>query len=135
MGTHATVLFDGYCNLCNASVNFVIERDKEGYFKFGPLQSEAANALGERVTGDPDSIVLIEDGKRYEQSSAALRIARKLDGAWPLVFAFIVVPPFIRNGVYRYIARNRYQWFGKTDACRIPSPEYEARFRASPARV
>ena len=125
---HATVLFDGVCNLCNASVNFIIDRDPRAYFQFAPLQSEAAKALGESVTGDPDSIVLIEGGKRYEQSSAALRIARKMSGAWPLLFAFVVVPPFIRNVAYRYIARNRYKWFGKADACRMPSPELKARF-------
>ncbi len=127
---HATVLFDGVCNLCNASVNFVIDRDKRSYFKFAPLQSEAAKALGETVTGDPDSIVLIENGKRHDKSGAALRIARRLNGAWPLLFLFIIVPPFIRDSVYRYIARNRYKWFGKADACRMPTPELKARFLA-----
>jgi predicted DCC family thiol-disulfide oxidoreductase YuxK len=129
MATQATVLFDGVCNLCNASVNFIIDRDPRAYFHFAALQSDAAKQLGEHATsGDPESIVLIEDQKRYERSTAALRIARKLSGAWPLFYAFIVVPRPLRDLVYRFIAKNRYKWFGRRDACRLPSPELKARF-------
>lgn len=124
----ATVLFDGVCNLCNASVNFIIDRDPKGYFRFAALQSDAAKALGETVTGDPDSVILYEDGKRYDKSTAALRIARRLSGLWPVLYMGIIVPRPIRDVVYRFIARNRYKWFGKSDACRLPSPELKARF-------
>ncbi|MCC6808738.1 MAG: thiol-disulfide oxidoreductase DCC family protein [Deltaproteobacteria bacterium] len=124
----AIVLFDGVCNLCNASVNFIIDRDRDGYFRFAALQSETAKALGETFSGDPESVVLIEGGKRYAHSTAALRIARKLRGAWPLFYAFIVVPRPLRDVVYRFIARHRYRWFGRKDACRLPSPELKARF-------
>lgn len=124
----ATILFDGVCNLCNASVNFIIDRDPKGYFRFAALQSDAAKALGEAPNGDPDSIVLLEDGVRYEQSTAALRIARRLSGLWPVLYAGIILPRPLRDLVYRFIARNRYKWFGRRDACRLPSPELKARF-------
>lgn len=130
------ILFDGVCNLCNGAVNFIIDRDKPGRFRFAALQSQRASALlvqqGAKplVAGtDPDSMVLLEDGKLYEQSTAALRIARRLSGVWPvLYYLFIWVPRPIRDWVYRVIARNRYRWFGKTDACRMPTPALKARF-------
>jgi predicted DCC family thiol-disulfide oxidoreductase YuxK len=128
MATQATVLFDGVCNLCNASVDFIINRDPRAYFRFAALQSDAAKALGEATHGGPQSIVLIEDGKRYEQSAAALRIARRLSGAWPLLWIFIVVPRPVRDALYRFVARKRYAWFGRSDECRIPTPELKARF-------
>lgn len=124
----ATVLFDGVCNLCNASINFIIDRDPKAYFRFAALQSDAAKQLGETVTGDPDSIILIEDGKRYDKSTAALRIARRLSGVWPVLYMGIILPRPLRDVIYRFIARNRYKWFGKSDACRLPSPELKARF-------
>lgn len=128
---HAVVLFDGVCNLCNTSVNFVIDRDPEGYFRFASLQSDEAGTLLEQCTEAPgalESIVLIEDGSCYSRSTAALRIARHLTGAWPLLYTFIAVPRPVRDFVYDWIARHRYEWFGKRDSCRVPTPELQSRF-------
>lgn len=127
----AVVLFDGVCNLCNATVNFIIDRDPEGYFRFAPLQSEVAHTyLDEPV--DPGSqlgtIVLYEEGETYTRSSAALRIARRLTGPWPLLFLAIVIPRPVRDRVYDWIAHNRYRWFGRRDQCRMPTPELKERF-------
>lgn len=127
------VLFDGVCNLCNGAVQFIVDRDPEGTFRFASLQSERAAALlreqgREPPAGDPESLVLIEGGRLYERSTAALRIARRLRGAWPLLYTFVVVPRFVRDAVYRLIARNRYRWFGKSAECRVPTPELRARF-------
>lgn len=123
---HAIVLFDGVCNLCNHSVRFVIERDPESYFRFASLQSDVAVELLSRygrapVSAPPDSIVLIENGRVFESSTAALRIARRLRGAWKFLYFFIVIPRPIRDAVYRWIARNRYRWFGtREDVCLVP---------------
>lgn len=125
------IYFDGVCNLCNGSVQFVIKRDKAGKFRFAPLQSRAGQAIlarnglsGEHFT----SFLLSENGKLYRRSTAALRVVRRLPGAWPLLYGFIIVPPFIRNAVYDFIARNRYRWFGKKEACMVPTPELKSRF-------
>ena len=130
----AIVLFDGVCNLCNASVNFVIDRDSAGYFKFASLQSEAAapylgncDASLKRKT-TLESIVLVEGDACYDRSTAALRIAREMDGLWPLLYGFLIIPRPVRDVVYNWIARNRYRWFGRQDVCRIPTPELRARF-------
>lgn len=128
---NAVVLFDGVCNFCNSSVNFVIDRDKKQYFKFGALQSEEGKEVLLKI-GDAedylDSIVLVEGEKVYKDSAAALRISRKLSGFWPMMYAFIIVPRPIRDAVYRFIANNRYAWFGKMDSCRIPTPDIRSRF-------
>ncbi|MDZ4700677.1 MAG: DCC1-like thiol-disulfide oxidoreductase family protein [Rhodothermales bacterium] len=132
---HALVLFDGVCNLCNGSVHFVIDRDPESYFRFAALQSEAAKpALAQcgRDAGVLDSIVLIEEGQCYTRSSAALRIARRLSGGWPVVYAGIIIPRVLRDAIYDFIARNRYRWFGRTEACRIPTLDLRARFLDDP---
>jgi predicted DCC family thiol-disulfide oxidoreductase YuxK len=131
-GDASVVLFDGVCNLCNASVSFIIDRDPAGRFRFAALQSEAGRELLERhgrpVTATPESVVLVEAGRVYEQSTAALRIARRLKGGWKLLYAFALVPRPLRDLVYRWIARNRYRWFGREEACRRPTPELERRF-------
>lgn len=127
------ILFDGVCNLCNSSVQFVIKRDKNGTFRFAALQSEAANQLLKNFQHqkmDLTTIILVQGNQLWTKSDAALRIAKKLSGAWPLLYAFIVVPRFLRNAVYDWIARNRYQWFGKKDECMIPTPELRQRFLA-----
>ena len=123
------MLFDGVCNLCNASINFVIDRDAEAVFRFAPLQSDVGRALvsGCEVKGE-DSIVLVEDGRCYVRSDAALRIARRLDGAWRLLGVLRVVPRPLRDAAYRIIARNRYRWFGRQESCRLPTPDLRARF-------
>lgn len=128
---HPIVLFDGVCNLCSGSVQFILKRDPEGRFRFASLQSEAGRSLMTEHELDPDalsSVVVIEDGRAYQESSAALRIARHLPGAWKLLRVFVVIPRPIRDAVYRLIARNRYRWFGKTEACWLPTPELRARF-------
>ena len=138
----AVVLFDGVCNFCDASVNFVIEHDGEGYFQFAPLQSGAGSRLAsehglisktaETAPTDDlipiDSVILVENGKAYTHSTAALRIVRKLTGAWPVLYAFIVVPRPIRDFFYRLFAKYRYRLFGRKDQCMLPSPEVRARF-------
>lgn len=129
--THPTLLFDGVCNLCSGSVQFILKRDTRGRFRFASLQSDAGRRL---MTGhglDPDalsSVVLIEDGRAYQESAAALRIARHLPGAWKLLRVFTVIPRPLRDAIYRLIARNRYRWFGKTETCWLPTPELRARF-------
>lgn len=130
----AIILFDGVCNFCNGSVNFIIERDPSGYFKFAPLQSE----IGEKLLNEnginkaeTDSVVLIEDGKAYTHSTAALMIARKLDGAWKWFYYLIFAPRFLRDAFYKLFARYRYKLFGKKDECMIPTPEIRARFLAT----
>jgi len=128
---HDVLLFDGVCNLCNSSVNFIIDRDPKQHFRFAALQSdygqEKLKELGFNQESF-DSLVLLSNGKVYRKSSAALRIAKKLNGLWPALYLFIIVPPFIRNAVYDLIGKNRYRWWGKRDSCRMPTPELKQRF-------
>jgi predicted DCC family thiol-disulfide oxidoreductase YuxK len=128
---HPIIFFDGVCNLCNAFVQFVIKRDKRSQFKFASLQSEAAKGmLPENFFSDAklSSVVLLEDGKVFSKSTAALRILRRLAGPWKLLYVFIILPPFICNLVYDIIAKNRYRWFGKKESCMVPTPELKHRF-------
>ena len=131
MDQHAVILFDGVCNFCNSSVQFVIKRDSKRYFRYAPLQSEFGQTQLKRY-GLPlesfGSFILIEDDKAYTRSTAALRVARKLSGAWPVLYGCIVIPAFLRNMVYEFVAQNRYRWFGKRDACMIPTAEQRALF-------
>ena len=124
------VLFDGICNYCNAMINFAIRNDKKAILKFAPLQSEAGKRLKEeyKITPGVDSVIFIENGKVYSHSVAAIRIARYL--RWPAkaLYGFIVVPKFIRQPIYKWIARNRYKWFGKKEACMIPTHDVRVRF-------
>lgn len=125
------ILFDGVCNLCDGFVQFVIRNDKEGKFRFGTLQSPEAEAIFKTLGYDysvPKTVILIQNGKMYQRSEAALRVAKGLRFPLPLSFGFIVVPAFIRDWVYDFVARNRYRWFGKKDVCMIPTPELRARF-------
>ncbi len=125
------VLFDDQCNLCTASVQFIIRRDKQNRFRFASLQSAAGEALLRlyNVPSTPtDTVVLIHNGKAYTESEAALYIARYLSGWWPVLYACIVVPAFIRNAFYRFIARNRYRWFGKRRECWLPDETLRSRF-------
>ncbi|MEX0684849.1 MAG: thiol-disulfide oxidoreductase DCC family protein [Balneolales bacterium] len=131
MGKPAIILFDGVCNLCNSSINFVIDRDPDHYFRYSALQSKAGSKLMEKFGLQPEeltSIILIENNQFYRKSTAALKIARSLSYPWPLLYGFILVPPIIRNLVYDFIANNRYKWFGKQDECRIPTPELKSLF-------
>jgi predicted DCC family thiol-disulfide oxidoreductase YuxK len=126
------ILFDGVCNLCNSSVQFVIKRDKKDLFRYAALQSTIGEKLvAERNidTSQVDSIVLIEPGVAYyTKSDAALEIAQDLGGLWKLMGIFTWIPTSIRNAIYDFVARNRYKWFGKKDACMIPTPELKAKF-------
>lgn len=127
----AIVLFDGVCNFCNTTVNTIIKYDKRAYIKFTPLQSELGRELLNQYHIDVskvDSVIFIENDKAYVFSSAILHIARRLKGLFPLLFVFKLVPAFIRNPLYKWIAKNRYKWFGKKDSCMIPSPEIRSRF-------
>lgn len=127
----SVVLFDGVCHLCQAAVRFIIERDPSGRFAFASLQSEAAARLLGRSLPEgeaPGSIILVEKGVCYTRSAAALRIARHLRFPWPAFYVFILVPPIIRDAVYNYIATRRYRWFGKDNACMLPTPELRSRF-------
>ena len=127
----AVVLFDGVCNFCNSSINFIIEHDKKNYFKFAPLQSEIAQKLlkeNNLDSPDIDSVILIEDGTVFTHSTAALKIARGLGGIWSVGYVFIVIPKFIRDFFYKLFAKNRYRLFGKKDACMMPTPEIRAKF-------
>ncbi|MAP53838.1 thiol-disulfide oxidoreductase DCC family protein [Altibacter sp.] len=128
---HKIILFDGVCNLCNSSVVFIIKRDKKDVFRFAALQSNVGMVLVNEHgidTSKTDSIILIDGNRSFEKSSAALRIARELSGAYPLLYGFIIVPKFIRNWVYDYIAKNRYRWYGKKESCMIPTPELKSKF-------
>jgi predicted DCC family thiol-disulfide oxidoreductase YuxK len=126
----AIVLFDGVCNFCNGTVNFIIARDDAGYFKFAPMQSEIGQELRAKcgVSDEVDSIILIEDDTAYIYSSAALRIARRLGGMWPAVYGLMIIPKPIRDFFYKVFARNRYRLFGKKDVCMVPTPEVRERF-------
>lgn len=127
-----TILFDGVCNFCNASINFIIDRDSKAIFQFAALQSEVGQELLQKYhlkTTDFDTVILINDeNKIYQKSDAALEIARNLDGFWKIFYVFKILPSFLRNPIYDLVARNRYRIFGRTDACRIPTPELRARF-------
>lgn len=112
-------------------MNFVIKRDKKDIFRFAALQEGIGKELMNEYKIDPkktDSIVLIENGKAYVKSTAALRAARYLPSGWPLLYCFLIVPKFIRNWVYDIIARNRYKWYGKQESCMIPTPELRSKF-------
>lgn len=125
------ILFDGVCHFCNNVVNFVIDRDPEKKFVFAALQSDYARErlaeLGE-YNVSVYTVILIRNKKIYKRSRAALEIAKGLSGLWPVYYIAIIIPGFIRDVVYNFIAKNRYKWFGKMEACCIPTPEMRERF-------
>ena len=125
----SVLLFDGVCTLCNGSVRFIIERDPAGTFQFAPLQSNAARrVLQDAAQPLPDSFVLVENGRLFMRSTAALRVARGLGWPWSLAYIGIIVPRPLRDWVYDLIARNRYRWFGKSDVCMVPTADVRSRF-------
>lgn len=131
MDSFKIILFDGVCNLCNSSVNFIIENDSKNVFKFTSLQSEKGEQLLKKYdlfNKDIDSVILIENDKAFVKSDAALKIARTLGGKYKMIYGLIILPAFIRNFFYDIIAKNRYKWFGKKDSCRIPTPELQSKF-------
>jgi predicted DCC family thiol-disulfide oxidoreductase YuxK len=127
----AIILFDGVCNLCESSVQMVLKNDPEGYFHFASLQGPVGQQLLQQYQlqgNDMKSFVLIEDGKAYTRSTAALRVTRKMKMPWRLLSPLIILPAFIRNAVYDFIAANRYRWFGEKTECWMPRPEWKKRF-------
>ena len=126
----ALILFDGVCNLCNSSVNIIIDLDRKKQFLFTSLQSDKGQEILEKhqLNSSPETIILVKNGKAYQKSTAVLHICKKLIFPFPLLFALIVIPRVLRDTVYDFIAANRYKWFGKKDACRIPTPELQERF-------
>lgn len=125
------IVFDGVCNLCNASVDFILRRDPGQRFLFASNQSEAGRKLLEAHgidSSDVSTIYLIEDGRLSERSTAALRIAKGLRFPWNLAAVFLLVPRFLRDPLYNLVARNRYRLFGKKETCRLPTPEERSRF-------
>ena len=123
------IFFDGVCNFCNYWVNFIIKRDSKKIFSFAPLQGETASKiLGKNQDRNPDTLILFQENKLHYRSSAVLRIAKQLKGGWKLFYGLIILPPFLRDPVYNFIAKNRYKWFGKKQKCMVPSPELRDRF-------
>ncbi len=125
------ILFDGVCNLCNSSVNFIIDRDKKNKYKFASLQSETGQKYLNKFclnSKEFDSIVLIENEKYYLRSEAVIKIAKNFNGLWKLLYGFIIIPEPIRDYFYDILANNRYKWFGKKDSCRVPTPELKEKF-------
>ena len=125
------VLFDGVCNLCSSSVQFILKHDKKNQFLFGSLQGKAGQEYLKKFNLPVDalnSFMLVEDDKLYTCSSGALRMLRHLGNGWQLLYAFTIVPKFMRDGVYNIIAKNRYKWFGKKEECWIPTQELKAKF-------
>jgi predicted DCC family thiol-disulfide oxidoreductase YuxK len=130
-GKHPVILFDGVCNLCNNVVQFVIKHDPKRQFRFASLQSEFGQNVMKKFGLPVDqlnSFILLDNNKIYTRSTAALRITKKLNKGWSLFYGFIIVPSFIRNAVYNYVARNRYKWYGKKEECWIPTPELQKLF-------
>lgn len=126
------IIFDGVCNFCNGVVNFILVRDKKDIFRFAANQSEAAKQIllenNIPLETEISTVFLFENGKLYQKSTAALRIARKLPFAWNLCYIGIIIPAFLRNVIYDFIAKNRYKWFGKKETCRVPSPAERGKF-------
>jgi len=130
MEQHAIVLFDGNCNLCNSAVRFIIKRDPSGYFQFAPLQSRTGERLltDRGVTPSLRSIVLVEGGRVHTGSDAALRVCSNLSGFWRMLSVLRLIPRPVREPIYRWIANNRYRWFGRTEVCLLPTAELKSRF-------
>ena len=124
-------LIDGQCVMCNAISQWLMARDSADVFRFASLQSSVGRKLlreGGMLDTGMDTFVLIDRGRYYTKSTAALRALRHLCGKWRFVYGFILMPRFIRDGAYRYIARRRYRWFGKTESCPIPTPQLRGKF-------
>ncbi len=121
--TNPVILFDGVCNLCNSSVEKIIAADPKKQFRFASLQGKFGQEVLQKFQLPPqelNSFILLENNQIFTKSTGALKVARKLSGAWPFLYAFIVVPQFLRDGIYNIIARNRYKWFGKKESCMVP---------------
>lgn len=125
------LLFDGVCNLCNASVQWILKRDRKGIFKFAALQSDTGQMLLQQLGFSEknfDTVVLVDGPRIFTRSDAALEIVRRIGGWWAFLTVFKIIPRPVRNAIYDWVARNRYRWFGKTEACMLPRPEWKERF-------
>lgn len=125
------LLFDGVCNLCNASVQWILKRDRKGVFKFAALQSDTGQMLLRQFGFSEknfDTVVLVADGRIFTRADAALEIVQRIGGLWSLLAVFKIIPRPIRNTIYDWVARNRYRWFGKKEECMLPRPEWKERF-------
>ena len=125
------ILYDGVCNLCNRWVQFVLKHDRRRRFYFAPFQGATAkNILSEKFQEQnvPDTVILIDNNKVYTRSEAALRIFKLLGKGWNLIYGLMIFPRFVRDGVYILVANRRYKWFGKSDSCILPAPEWKDRF-------
>ena len=131
MQEHPIILFDGICNFCDSAINFLVRHDKKSRIRFAALQSQIGQQLLKQhnlSTTSFDTFVLIEKGKTYTRSTAALRVCRLLPGGWTIFYGFIIVPAFMRDGLYKLVAQNRYRWFGKKASCMIPDASVRQRF-------
>lgn len=131
MASNLVILYDGYCNLCSGTVQFLLKRDKKKKFRFASLQGTYAQHLREQIPlplQNRNSFIVLQDGRIRTRSGGALHVIRHLGGLWPLAFLFILTPSFIRDAVYDWIAKNRYRWFGKNESCWIPDPAWRDRF-------
>lgn len=128
---HVVVLIDGVCHLCQGLTKFIIKRDPAGVFRFASLQSDIGQEFL-RQGGLPadliETVIVVENGAYYTRSAAALRISRRLPFPWPLLYGFIIVPRALRDVIYKWVAKNRYRWFGKDEECMIPTPDIRRRF-------
>lgn len=125
------LLFDGYCNFCNSTVQFILKHEKKHLIKFCALQSNIGKSLLQKYHINPekiDSIVFIEHDIAFVKSDAALRLSKHLKSIYPMTYGFIIIPKIIRNWGYEYIAKNRYKWFGKSESCYIPNEQEKQRF-------
>lgn len=128
---HPIVLFDGVCNLCNAFVQFIIQRDPDAVFRFSPLQSEIGQSLLKEAglpTSELSTVILYNKGVFYTHSDVALQVVRHLPGFWSLLYSLRIIPKSIRDVIYDWVAQNRYRWFGKQESCMMPTPELQKRF-------
>jgi predicted DCC family thiol-disulfide oxidoreductase YuxK len=125
------ILYDGVCRLCTGTVLFVIKRDRRKRYRFASLQSPLGQQLLRSFGLPPDELktfVLVDDGGHFTKSTAALKVAAGLGGLWPVLSLLRVIPRPIRDGVYDWVARNRYRWLGRRDQCLVPVPDVRDRF-------
>ena len=127
---HTILFYDGVCHLCNDSVNWLIKRDVEGHFLYAPLQSNIGSLVRSHLnlSDEIKTVVAMSEGVYYQQSDVTILIGQKLHGRWSVLKWIRIVPRVIRNCIYGWIAKNRYQWYGKSDVCMIPKPEWNNRF-------
>lgn len=128
MNQGTIIYFDGVCGLCNAFVDFVMRHDSSNVFQFATLQGVHGQELKKQNFPETDSVILFHDGVLYTESGAALMTLKLMGFPWNISYILIIVPRFLRDGIYRFIAKNRYRWFGKRTNCRLPTPAEKQKF-------